>query len=73
MFPRDKETFYTHLKVGMIIVFTLFGASNGLRYIPLSFFAIILNLKPMFVVILGFFVGIEKLSVRKVVLILLSF
>ena len=49
------------------------GANLGIKLIPLSVYAIILNLKPILVIILGVFYGIESITLKKICLILLSF
>ena len=45
----------------------------GLKHIPLSVYSIILNLKPILVILLGFCYNIEKITKKKVILILISF
>lgn len=45
----------------------------GLKNLPLSVFAIILNLKPIMIILLGFCYGIETFTLKKVILILISF
>ena len=45
----------------------------SLRNIPLSVYAIILNLKPVLVILLGFCFGVETITLKKIVLILISF
>jgi drug/metabolite transporter (DMT)-like permease len=55
------------------MAFNIITATFGLRVIPLSVFAIILNLKPILVIIIGYLFGIENLSTKKILLILISF
>ena len=45
----------------------------SLQVVPLSTFAIIVNLKPILVILLACFLGIDTLSVKKVILIFISF
>ena len=54
----------------------LVGFQMGLisiKKLPLSVFAIILNLKPIFVMIIGVLTQIEKFTAKKLILILVSF
>lgn len=52
---------------------SMITANYSLRLAPLSVYAIILSLKPILVIILGYFYGIEKCTVKKLVFIFLSF
>ena len=45
----------------------------GLKNLPLSVFAIILNLKPILVILLGFCYGIETITPKKISMIIISF
>lgn len=48
-------------------------ANFSLQNIPLSVYAIIMNLKPILVILLGFCYGVERITLRKTGIILLSF
>ena len=68
--PKEiRDNLFLAVSIGTALVF----GSYSMQYIPLSVFAIILNLKPVLVIVLGFCFGIETITLKKISLIFLSF
>ena len=63
----------SNLVLAFTISVLILIAYQSLKIIPLSVFAIILNLKPIMVIILGVMFGIETFTPRKLMYVCISF
>jgi hypothetical protein len=73
LFPKKINDFSNNMKLAISMSLSMITANYSLRMAPLSVYAIILSLKPILVIILGFFYGIENCSVQKLGFIFISF
>ena len=71
--PRSRAALWENWKLGWAIATAMLLTSFGLKMIPLSVYAIIMNLKPVLVMVLGILYGVETVTAKKAGLILLSF
>lgn len=73
LIPKHPVDLSNNLKLGFSIAISNLTANFSLQRIPLSVYAIILNLKPILVIVLGLLFGIESITAKKAVIILVSF
>lgn len=73
VFSKCKPEMSRNLALALSISFGMSCGISSMKLVPLSVFAIVLNLKPIMVVLIGLCFGVETLTLQKVLFILLSF
>lgn len=71
--PRKPELFWTNWRLAWMIAVSMMCSNLSLKQIPLSVYVIILNLKPVLVILISFAYGVESVTCKKAGLILVSF
>jgi drug/metabolite transporter (DMT)-like permease len=72
-YPKKPEKLLNTLFIGSSMCIFIILGMNGLRMIPLSVFAIILNLKPILVILIEILCKIERITWKKIGYVTISF
>lgn len=73
MYTKNKSLMSSNLLLALIIASGMTSGIFAIKLVPLSVYAIILNLKPIMVVLIGVMVRIETMNSRKLMLVCISF
>lgn len=71
--PIDLRGLMSYWVCSWCVVFSTLFATFSIKLVPVSIFAIFFNLKPVLVIFFGFCAGQETISLKKILLIFISF